>query len=63
MHDLKLYGKTALIRVTVTYSLDNKKRYWHGIWNGQIQYHAYKERINLRYGGYKNAGWTTNERN
>ena len=33
MDDLKLYGKT--------------ERYWHGIWNGQMQYYAHKERENL----------------
>ena len=32
MDDLKLFGKT--------------ERYWHGIWNGQMQYYAHKERGN-----------------
>ena len=43
MDELKLHGKTASIKIIRTYSSDNIERYWHGIWNGQMQYYKGKK--------------------
>ena len=44
MDELKLYGKTERELQSLVHTADNIKRYWHEIWNGQIQC---KERENL----------------
>ena len=50
--NLKLYGKREQLQLYSSHNLSNIKKYWHGIWNRQMQYCVYKERENLSYGGY-----------
>ena len=61
--DMKLYGKTEREWQSYSsYSLDKIERYWREIWNGQMQYCAYKEKENIWYGGHWCAGWTANKK-